>query len=127
MRGLGSAVLTISFCLGGAASAGAQSQAPSRRPPAPRPPLVSPRADLLRPIGPIALEGWWLRPDSLTLAGGLASARPAQDSVRPHRLCPMPVARPDTTSLERMPVDRRDSVRVTPMPTASGCANPLFR
>jgi len=35
--------------------------------------------------------------------------------------CPMPVARPDTTRLERMPRVRRDSIRMAPMPVAQGC------
>jgi len=35
--------------------------------------------------------------------------------------CPMPVARPDTTRLERMPRARLDSVRMAPMPVAHGC------
>jgi len=35
--------------------------------------------------------------------------------------CPMPVARPDTTRIERMPRVRLDSVRMAPMPVAHGC------
>jgi hypothetical protein len=33
----------------------------------------------------------------------------------------MPVARPDTTRLERMPRARVDSARMAPMPVAQGC------
>lgn len=35
--------------------------------------------------------------------------------------CPMPVARPDTTRLERMPRVRLDSAKMAPMPVAHGC------
>jgi hypothetical protein len=35
--------------------------------------------------------------------------------------CPMPVAQPDTTRLERMPRARLDSLRMAPMPVAHGC------
>jgi hypothetical protein len=35
--------------------------------------------------------------------------------------CPMPVARPDTTRLERMPRVRIDSSRMAPMPVLRGC------
>jgi hypothetical protein len=128
MRGLVGAALTVSFCLGGAAGARAQNPAPWNQTRAPRPPLISPRAELLRPIGPTTLETLRLRPDSTRWVTGLTPARPSRDSsAEAQRVCRMPVARPDTTSLERMPVDRRDSARVAPMPVASGCANPLFR
>ena len=49
------------------------------------------------------------------------------DTLRATR-CPMPVVVPDTNTIARLPVDRRDSSRVVPMPTARGsCFNPLFR
>ncbi len=35
--------------------------------------------------------------------------------------CPMPVARPDTTRLERMPQIKLDSVKMAPMPVVRGC------
>ena len=35
--------------------------------------------------------------------------------------CPIPIARPDTTRLERMPRARLDSGRMAPMPVAHGC------
>ena len=35
--------------------------------------------------------------------------------------CPMPVARPDTTRLERMPRARIDSAKMAPMPVVHGC------
>jgi len=35
--------------------------------------------------------------------------------------CPMPVARPDTSRLERMPRIRVDSLKMAPMPVAHGC------
>ena len=128
MHGLVSAALAVSFCLGGAAGVRAQNPAPWNRTQAPRPPLISPRAGLLRPIGPTTLETRRLRPDSTLWVTGFTPARVSRDSsAHTQRVCPMPVARPDTTSLERMPVDRRDSAGVSPMPVASGCANPLFR
>jgi hypothetical protein len=36
-------------------------------------------------------------------------------------ICPMPVARADTTRLERMPRAHLDSLRMAPMPVAHGC------
>src|SRR5262245_57603758 len=112
MRGLLSAALTVLFCLGSASITRAQNPALSSRPQAPRPPLISPRAELLRPIRPNALDADWLRPASIRGLTELAPAPASRDSAaNPARRCPMPVARPDTTSLERMPVDRRDSTR----------------
>ena len=35
--------------------------------------------------------------------------------------CPMPIARPDTAKLERMPRVRVDSAKMAPMPVARGC------
>ena len=128
MHGLLRAALTVSFCFGGAATAHAQSTAPWNRTQTPRPPLIAPRAELLRPVGPTAFDSLRLRPDSTQAVTGLNSRRPPIDTARAQRVCPMPVARHDTaTPLERMPVDRRDSVHTAPMPVASGCANPLLR
>ena len=46
----------------------------------------------------------------------------------PGTRCPMPVVVPDTSRIARLPVDRRDSSQVVPMPTARhSCFNPLFR
>ncbi len=51
----------------------------------------------------------------------------AVDTVHATR-CPMPVVVPDTSRITVLPVDRRDSVRVLPMPTARRtCINSLFR
>jgi hypothetical protein len=50
------------------------------------------------------------------------------DTVRAAARCPMPVAVPHTSTLARLPVDRRDSSRLVPMPTARrSCFNALFR
>ena len=126
MRGLVTAALTASLCLSAAAGAGAQSAPAWGRPRAPRAPLVALRPELLRPVGPTKLEELRVRPEPDVAARQLTPARPAQDRARPVRLCPMPVARPDTASLERMPVDRRDSTHAAAMPSVRGCQNPLF-
>ena len=52
---------------------------------------------------------------NLPAASDTVATRPAQST------CPMLVARPDTTRLERMPRIRVDSSRMAPMPVLRGC------
>lgn len=118
---------TVSFCLSAAASARAQSTTAWERQAAPRTPLVSLRGELLRPLGPTKLEDLRVRPEPAPSIKGLASVPNKPDRARSARVCPMPVARPDTTAIERMPVSRTDSTRNTSMPVIAGCENPLFR
>jgi hypothetical protein len=127
MRGLLTVAFTVSFCLSGAASASAQSTAAWGRRIVPRPSLMPLRSELLRPIGPTRLEDLRVRPGPASSIQRLASAPNQPDRGRPARLCPMPVARPDTTALDRMPVGRSDPARTAPMPVVAGCENPLVR
>jgi len=112
------------FCAVGTASA--QAAFTPGNAPRQRNPLVSLRAELLQPVGPLPLESLRVRTD---LAGHIERAAPmatARTQARSVRTCPMPVARRDTAALERMPVGR-DSTRVASMPVATGCENPLSR
>ena len=69
-------------------------------------------------------ESSWRPPPTLDSFFGKRSLLPAVADTAASRVtstCPMPVARPDTTRLERMPHARLDSVRMAPMPVAHGC------
>jgi hypothetical protein len=116
------------FCLAG--TAGAQGALTLGRAPVHRQPLVPLRPELLQPIGAATLESLRVRPESATPAEHVDSASQKPAQVRSVRICPMPVARRDSTALariERMTVGRTDSTRAAPMPVAAGCENPLFR
>jgi hypothetical protein len=70
------------------------------------------------------MESAWRPPSTADSFFGRRSLVPpvADTSVsRVTSTCPMPVARPDTARLERMPRARLDSVRMAPMPVAHGC------
>jgi len=127
MRGLLTVAFAASFCFLDAATVRAQSTAAWGRPPAPRAPLVPLRADLLRPVGPTTLEDLRVRPEAGRPVQPLGPEPREPDRARPARVCPMPVARPDTMALERMPVGRSAPARAAPMPVVIGCDNPLFR
>ena len=123
---VGSVVLC---CLAGAPSANAQGTATWRRAPEPPPRLVPIRPELLEPIGPTKLEDLRIDSELSSRNQRPEAAQAAPDRGSPKRQCPMPVARPDTTRLERMPVARSDTTAAAsaPMPVISGCENPLFR
>jgi hypothetical protein len=127
MRGPGMAALAASFCLSAATAAGAQSAPTWGRPPSPRAPLVPLRPELLRPVGTPKLEDLRVRREPQPAAARPAPAPPAHRPAAPVRVCPMPIARPDTASLEHMPIDRRDSAYAAAMPLVGGCRNPLSR
>ena len=110
-----------SLSLAVAGSAGAQQR------PASRQPLVASRPELLQQIGLLPLEALRVRPGHVAMSSARTSVTPAPNDARPPRVCPMPVARPDTTALERMPIARNDSTHAAPMPVVAGCENPLFR
>jgi hypothetical protein len=58
--------------------------------------------------------------------GPTAGAAPERSTPVVPLLCPMPVARPDSTAVDPMPVDRTNTA--LPMPTLTpACRNPLFR
>jgi hypothetical protein len=127
MRGLLAVVFTVSFYLLGAPELGGQDLSSWNRRAEPRGPLVPLRRELLRPVGPARIEDLRVRPESTLAAERAARAPNAPDRARRARICPMPVARPDTTTLERMPVGRADSARMAPMPVAEACENPMLR
>ena len=118
--------VTVAIGLCGGTSAGAQGLSALGRRVEPRPPLVPTLSELLRPVEARKLDNLGQRP-MLALPGQLVASAPIRRQVQPARLCPMPVARPDTTALERMPVSRPDSTRTALMPLVAGCENPLFR
>jgi len=62
-----------------------------------------------------------LTQSSLESFFGRRSLFPAVTDTAARLTCPMPVARPDTTRLERMPRARVDSAKMAPMPVARGC------
>lgn len=127
MRELFAVAVTVAVCLSAGATAGAQGTSALGRRVASRPPLVPLRGELLQPVGPPRLEAPRALPAAAPPGQRLASPPAKSDAARPARLCPMPVARPDTTALERMPVSRRDATRPVPVPVVVGCENPLFR
>ena len=128
MRATLTVVSVALCCVAGATGAHAQGAVTLGQPPARRVPLVSPRPELLAPLGTTKLEDLRVGTER-----GPGDRRPAptltaQDRASA-RLCPIPVARPDTTRLERMPVARSDTIGAasTPSVTIHGCENPLFR
>ena len=117
-----------SFFLAVAGSAAAQATAAiTQQRPVVRQPLVAFRPELLQRIGLLPLEALRVRQGPVAMASALASVALRPNDVRPVRVCPMPIARPDTTALERMPIARSDSTHAAPMPLVVGCGNPLFR
>ena len=69
-------------------------------------------------------ESSWRPSPTLDSFFGRRSLLPAVADTATSRMtstCPMPVARPDTARLERMPRARLDSVRMAPMPVVHGC------
>jgi hypothetical protein len=125
MRGSVIVALAASFCLSVTTAAGAQSAPAWGRPPSPREPLVPVRPELLRPVGAPTLEDLRFRREPQPQVAQPTPAPSAHQPAGPVRVCPMPVVRPDTASLERMPVDRRDSMDAAAMPLVGGCRNPL--
>jgi hypothetical protein len=120
------ATISVFAFFGAAGTASAQAAAAPGNAPPRRGPLVPLRAEILQPVGPVPLESLRVPPDwpaSIERRAPVATA-PAQ--ARSVRSCPMPVARRDTVTLERMPVGR-DTTRMAPMPVAPGCENPLAR
>lgn len=57
----------------------------------------------------------------LRLSAPLPNGADSLGSRATRSTCPMPVARPDTTRVERMPRIKLDSVKMAPMPVARGC------
>jgi hypothetical protein len=113
------------LCLAG--TAGAQGALTLGRAPVQRRTLVPLRPELLQPIGAATLESLRVRSGSAAPAERAEPGSPGPAQVRSMRVCPMPVARRDSTALERMPVGTTDSTRTASMPVMTGCMNPLSR
>jgi hypothetical protein len=71
-----------------------------------------------------AQESAWRPSSTLDSFFGRRTLKPTlvdTSASRVTSICPMPVARADTTRLERMPRAHLDSLRMAPMPVAHGC------
>jgi hypothetical protein len=126
MRGLLALAVTVAIGLAGVTNAGAQGVSELERRVTPRPTPVPTLRELLRSVEASGLEDLRL-PPALAPRFQHSATSSTRREVQQARLCPMPVARPDTTALERMPVSRPDSTRTALMPVVAGCENPLFR